>query len=218
MRDSFAAATRNLISQLGSALALVSGVLIITLVAIELFGFEANPYVGIITYMVLPTVFALGLVLIVWGIVRERKRAPGGRFPVIDLNVKRTRQLVLSFLVILSMCVVILATGTSGAIHFMESNTFCGTMCHTVMSPQYTAFQRSPHASVHCVDCHVAPGAGGFVDAKINGKRLKTILDSGSELNLITKAAAREAGLDVIPCKKTLIWMAKEILVIYHRI
>jgi nitrate/TMAO reductase-like tetraheme cytochrome c subunit len=147
----------------------VSGVLIITLVAIELFGFEANPYVGIITYMVLPTVFALGLVLIVWGIVRERKRAPGGRFPVIDLNVKRTRQLVLSFLVILSMSVVILATGTSGAIHFMESNTFCGTMCHTVMSPQYTAFQRSPHASVHCVDCHVAPGASGFVDAKING-------------------------------------------------
>ena len=59
VRDSFAAATRNPISQLGSALALVSGVLILTLFTIEVLGFEANPYVGIITYMILPVVFAL---------------------------------------------------------------------------------------------------------------------------------------------------------------
>ena len=39
------------------------------------------------------------------------------------------------------------------------------------MTPEFTAHQNSPHANVLCVDCHVAPGASGWVQSKINGTR-----------------------------------------------
>jgi hypothetical protein len=41
--------------------------------------------------------------------------------------------------------------------------------CHKVMEPEYTAFQRSPHARVGCAGCHIGPGAEWFVKAKISG-------------------------------------------------
>jgi nitrate/TMAO reductase-like tetraheme cytochrome c subunit len=37
---------------------------------------------------------------------------------------------------------------------YTNSPTFCGTTCHT-MPPEYNAWQRSPHARVACVECHI---------------------------------------------------------------
>ncbi|CAG0945927.1 Cytochrome c-type protein ImcH [Anaerolineae bacterium] len=37
---------------------------------------------------------------------------------------------------------------------YTNSPTFCGTSCHT-MPPEYNAWQRSPHARVSCVECHI---------------------------------------------------------------
>src|ERR1700675_282841 len=45
---------------------------------------------------------------------------------------------------------------------------FCGQSCH-VMNPEFTAHQNSPHASLECVECHVAPGAAGWVESKKAG-------------------------------------------------
>jgi nitrate/TMAO reductase-like tetraheme cytochrome c subunit len=39
------------------------------------------------------------------------------------------------------------------------------------MKPEFTAHAAAPHAKVACVDCHVSPGATGWVHAKINGTR-----------------------------------------------
>ena len=39
------------------------------------------------------------------------------------------------------------------------------------MKPQFTANRRTAHRNVGCVDCHVVPGAAGFVQAKMNGTR-----------------------------------------------
>jgi len=54
-------------------------------------------------------------------------------------------------------------------VHYMDSTEFCGTACHKVMQPEYTAFQRSPHVRVGCAGCHIGPGAEWFVKAKISG-------------------------------------------------
>jgi hypothetical protein len=51
----------------------------------------------------------------------------------------------------------------------MDSVTFCGETCHTVMQPEYTAYQNSPHARVECVKCHIGPGASWFVKSKLSG-------------------------------------------------
>jgi hypothetical protein len=37
------------------------------------------------------------------------------------------------------------------------------------MQPEFTAFQRSPHANSRCVDCHIGPGANWFVKSKLSG-------------------------------------------------
>ena len=51
----------------------------------------------------------------------------------------------------------------------MDSTTFCGQTCHTVMQPEFSAYQNSPHARVECVQCHIGPGAGWFVRSKLSG-------------------------------------------------
>ncbi len=37
------------------------------------------------------------------------------------------------------------------------------------MDPEYTAYQKSPHANVACVECHVGSGASWYVKSKISG-------------------------------------------------
>jgi len=53
----------------------------------------------------------------------------------------------------------------------MDSVQFCGLTCHTVMAPEYTAYQNSPHQRVGCVLCHIGPGAPWFVRSKLSGVR-----------------------------------------------
>ena len=50
-----------------------------------------------------------------------------------------------------------------------ESDQFCGETCHSVMEPEYTAYQFSPHARVGCVQCHIGSGANYFVKSKLSG-------------------------------------------------
>ena len=55
------------------------------------------------------------------------------------------------------------------AIGFSETPAFCG-MCHT-MDPELKAYAMSPHRDVACAECHVEPGAAGFIKAKANGTK-----------------------------------------------
>ncbi len=51
----------------------------------------------------------------------------------------------------------ILAVVLYGGIYawtYTNSAEFCGSTCHT-MPPEYSAYQRSPHARVQCVECHL---------------------------------------------------------------
>ena len=55
------------------------------------------------------------------------------------------------------------------AVSYMDSVTFCGKTCHTVMEPEYAAYQNSPHSRVECVKCHIGPGTSWFVKSKLSG-------------------------------------------------
>jgi nitrate/TMAO reductase-like tetraheme cytochrome c subunit len=177
MRNFLIALTRNPVSLVGSAITTASVVIIASLFALDLAGFRGSPYLGILAYLVLPAFFVLGLVLIPIGIARERRRAARAAaageapptFPVVDLNRPRTRNLAMTFLVLTLVNVVVLAAATYKGVETMESTEFCGATCHTVMQPEYTAYQRSPHARVGCVDCHIGPGADWFVKSKLSG-------------------------------------------------
>lgn len=176
-RHFFASLTQNPISLIGTALGAASLTLIIALFIVQLVGFEGGPYLGILTFLVLPMFFVLGLLLIPFGIMRQRKRAAKTAaasqapplFPVIDLNNETTRKSVIVFIVLTMVNIIVLAGATYKGVEIMDSTEFCGMACHTVMQPEHTAHQRSPHSRVGCVDCHIGPGADWFVKSKLDG-------------------------------------------------
>jgi nitrate/TMAO reductase-like tetraheme cytochrome c subunit len=173
MKSLVAGVTGSLLGLIGAVLAIVSGILILTLFGLSLVGFDGGPYVGILAYLALPGVFVAGLLLIPLGVWRERRRvAHGGvarsSLPVIDLNSPRTRKIALIVAGLTVVNVVVVAIATYEGVELMESPRFCGS-CHSVMAPEFAAYQRSPHARVACVECHIGPGAPWFVKSKLSG-------------------------------------------------
>jgi hypothetical protein len=168
---------RNLVAMLGASMAIISGVLIIGLAIVGMMGYAGSPYVGIVAYLVLPMFFVAGLLLIPLGEWLSRRAARRAAemgvapapLPVIDLNVETTRKKVVAFVAITVVNLVIVAFASYQGFHVMESATFCGRACHKVMDPEYTAHQRSPHARVSCVECHIGSGANWFVKSKLSG-------------------------------------------------
>ncbi len=164
---------RNPVSLAGVALAIVSIANIFLFFLIDQIAVRPSPYIGILAYMVSPAFLILGLLIIVGGILIERRKkvAPTAFYPRIDLNDPTQRSAVISFVTFLVVFAVVSAAGSYKAYEFTESVQFCGQLCHTVMSPEYTAYQLSPHARVACADCHVGPGATWFVKSKLSGSR-----------------------------------------------
>ncbi len=164
---------RNPVSLAGVALAIVGLANIFLFVLIDLIATRPSPYIGILAYMVSPAFFALGLILMLAGLLLERRKKVERTefYPRIDLNDPSQRSAVVSFLTFLVVFVMVSAAGSYKAYEFTDSVQFCGQLCHTVMNPEFTAYQLSPHARVACVDCHVGSGATWYVKSKLSGTR-----------------------------------------------
>ncbi|RMD86062.1 MAG: cytochrome C [Calditrichaeota bacterium] len=98
---------------------------------------------------------------------RVEKRVPRSFY--IDLGNPTHRRATMIFSTGTVIFLFATAIGSYRAYEFTESVTFCGQICHEVMEPEYTAYQKSPHARVTCTECHVGPGAGWFVRSKLSG-------------------------------------------------
>ena len=166
---------RNPVSILGMAIATAMAAVFLGLAALHLAGFLANPYIGLLVFVAVPLLFLAGLALVplgAWWTTRRRARGGGpSDWPVIDLRQPRQRTIALTVVALTAVNVVIVAFAAYGGVHAMESNEFCGQVCHTTMEPQATAHKVWPHAQVSCTSCHVGPGAGSFVEAKLAGMR-----------------------------------------------
>jgi len=162
---------RNPVSLAGVALGLVSLANIFLFVLIDLIGEKPSPYVGILAYMVSPGFLMLGLLLMLAGVLLERRKKvpPTAFYPRIDLNDRAQRSAVISFSAFLIVFVMVSAAGSYKAYEYTDSVQFCGQLCHTVMKPEFTAYQLSPHARVACVECHVGAGATWYVKSKLSG-------------------------------------------------
>ena len=167
---------RNGFSLTGIFLATVSAVLFLAFFLSELFGLHTTPYVGIIVFLLLPGVFILGLLLIPFGLWRERRRIARGEperstWPIYDFSNPTLRRTAFLVAVLTVANLVIVSLAAYRGIEFMDTPKFCGEVCHDVMQPEYTAYKDGPHSRVACVRCHIGPGAGGFIKAKLNGTR-----------------------------------------------
>lgn len=144
------------------------------LVLLDIVAGLHNPYLGIIAYMILPGMLILGLILVpIDSWIQRRRRARGEtvEYPIIDLCDPHQRNIATFFVVASVLILIVMTVVTYKGVEFMDTTTFCGEVCHRVMIPEFTAYLSSPHASVHCVECHIGPGAPWFVRSKLSGMR-----------------------------------------------
>lgn len=166
--------SNNWISLLGVVLVTTATIFWLFLLPVTLRGDTQNPYVGILAFLLLPGPFFVGLAMIPLGMWLQRKREGRGGiyppgFPPLTWENHDLRKLVYFVGATTVLNIVIASQLSYGAVSYMDTTTFCGLTCHTVMQPEYTAYQNSPHSNVECVKCHIGPGAGWFVKSKMSG-------------------------------------------------
>jgi nitrate/TMAO reductase-like tetraheme cytochrome c subunit len=177
---------RNYVSFAGALIVIAAVVSILLLFLIELTQTSNNPYLGIITYVVLPTFLVFGLLVILIGMLlerRRRRRSPDSAippYPKIDLNEPRQRRIAVVLLTLSFIFVCASAFGSYRAYEYTESVEFCGQACHTVMKPEFVAFNATSHAKIRCVDCHVGHGAESYARSKLSGVRQLFALVAGT--------------------------------------
>jgi hypothetical protein len=163
---------RTRLGLLGAVLTTSSAILIIAVLLLSLLGFETSPYLGVLAFLILPGLFVLGLLLMPLGSWLERRRQLRGggdaSLPVFDLNVPAMRRRLLVFAGLTVANLVIIGAASYKGVEVMDRAQFCGS-CHSVMDPEFTAYSRSPHSRVACVQCHIGPGASWFVKSKLSG-------------------------------------------------
>ena len=168
---------RSSLSIAGMVLTTISAVLFLVVFLADLFGLHTNPYVGVLVFLVLPAIFLVGLALIPLGAWLERRRRLAGkpptdiRWPSLDLNDPIQRQRAVVIFALTMANVVIVSLAAYRGVDYMDSPAFCGQVCHTVMKPEFVAYQDGAHARVACVQCHIGPGASSFTKAKLSGVR-----------------------------------------------
>jgi formate-dependent nitrite reductase cytochrome c552 subunit len=154
---------------LGVTLVTLAGFSWLFLLPSSLRGRPENPYIGLLTAVAIPVVFFTGLILIPIGIALGRKQLQSA-FSSEETRSSAWRRAGLFFAVMTFANLVIGSQLSYRAVEHMDTVGFCGQTCH-VMKPEYTAHLAPPHQSVSCADCHVAPGATGWVKAKMAGTR-----------------------------------------------
>jgi hypothetical protein len=168
--------SNNWVSLIGVVVVTTATVFWLFLLPTTMRGEVHNPYNGILAFLLLPALFILGLLLIPLGIYRQNKkeRRRGlypANFPPLNMKNLEFRRL-LTFVGVTTFANIVIASQLAyGAVSYMETVSFCGQTCHTVMQPEFTAYQSSPHSRVECVQCHIGPGESWFVRSKLSGIR-----------------------------------------------
>jgi nitrate/TMAO reductase-like tetraheme cytochrome c subunit len=167
----------NYISFGGTVIVIAALASILLLFLVDLSRTVTNPYFGIVTYVLLPAVLIAGVLVIFLGMIferRRRRRSPASglqRYPTIDFNDARQRTIALGLLGVSIVFIFMSAFGSYRAYEYTESVEFCGKACHSVMKPEFVAFQATSHAHILCVDCHVGHATGAYAQSKLSGAR-----------------------------------------------
>src|SRR3984957_7639826 len=161
--------TSHWISMLGAALVTLAGFSWLFVLPLNIRGGSvSNPYIGLLVFIAIPIVFLAGLALIPVGIVLAKRTVAQHLNEAEDRRMAWRRARI--FFVVMTIANVAIASQLSyRAVLHMDTVQFCGQTCH-VMKPEFTAHAAlPPHQAVACAGCHIAPGASGFVKAKMNG-------------------------------------------------
>ncbi len=169
--------SQNIIGKIGVALSTSAFVMFLLMEVAWFTGMVTNAYIGLISYLALPILFILGLILIPLGWKHQQKLTGKSAAELMDERFDEEGIKAgfagsglfqtIGILTLVNILFMILAS--TQTLHFMDEAEFCGTACHSVMNPEWQTYQVSSHANVNCVECHVGAGAKALMDSKING-------------------------------------------------
>ncbi len=161
--------TSHWVSMLGVTLVTLAGISWLVVLPTNIRGHAGNPYIGLLVFVAIPVVFFAGLALIPLGIALGRRRVASDFTDVTDRRTAWRR--AGAFFAIMTLANIVIGSQLSyRAVEHMETVQFCGQSCH-VMKPEFSAHQLPPHEAVACASCHIAPGANGWLKAKMGGIR-----------------------------------------------
>lgn len=167
----------NWVSKLGVALTTSSFVIFLIAQLAMFMGELTNALLRLIVYLLFPSLFIIGLLLIPigWHIYKKDtgktiRELLNERFKPVDIEAGFSCSKVFrTILILTAINILFLGSASVRMLHFMDEPYFCGTACHSVMNPEWTTYRISPHARVKCVECHVGEGTGALIDSKLNG-------------------------------------------------
>ena len=161
--------TSSWISMLGAALVTLAGFSWLFVLPLNINGKGvSNPYIGLLLFIAIPIVFFGGLVLIPIGIALAKRKVVASLNEIEDRRLAWRRAGI--FFAVMTVANVVIASQLSyRAVEQLDTVQFCGATCH-VMKPEFTAHAAMPpHQAVACASCHIAPGATGWLKAKMAG-------------------------------------------------
>jgi Ni/Fe-hydrogenase b-type cytochrome subunit len=177
---------RNWISYAGTGIAAVGVLVFAVLTAYHTIGGGAltEPYGDLVIFFVPPLFVLAGVAVILIGMyvqwIRWRMHKPlaFARYPKWDLNLARERKALLAVAMGAAVLSIPAIYGSGQAYLYTDAVPFCGATCHS-MTPEYVTYRLSPHANVACAQCHVGPGATGYIESKVRGmvELVETIQD-----------------------------------------
>jgi len=170
---------RNTLTVGGGIATILIALFIVGFLVVDLVSTQRSPYVGLFTFLVFPVLAVFSMLLTLIGLVHARRRlkrrfgSTNGYqyYPRIDLGNSRHRRYLAVIIGVVALALPTIGVVSYQGYHYTDSNQFCGNVCHTVMQPQFTAYQQSPHAHVACSECHIGSGASWYVKSKLSGIR-----------------------------------------------
>jgi hypothetical protein len=162
--------TRHWLSLTGAALVTTAVISWLFVLPLQIRGHISNPYVGIVIFLIIPAIFFIGLLLMPIGVYLAKRRIRQGLTELAFDRRGALKRLAWFVGITTALNVLIGTQVTYRAVEHMETKQFCGATCHA-MTPELSAFENSPHSRLECVECHVAPGASGWVASKASGTR-----------------------------------------------
>ncbi|MGD9343409.1 MAG: hypothetical protein PVJ25_05190 [Desulfuromonadales bacterium] len=179
VKDFFLGISRSRVSLIGAMIVTITTPFLLAYMLADTIWHIKNPYFGAAVYLALGPFFLGGLVMIFVGAFFFRGDRDVHLFTLQYLRkyftepelFGRLRKNVFLIVLLTSVNFAVFSMFIYRAYHYMESTQFCGQFCHTVMNPEHTAYENSPHSRVSCVECHIGAGADWFVKSKISGAR-----------------------------------------------
>lgn len=162
--------TSHWLSWLGLVLVITAASTWLFFLPAEVHGHVENPYKGVVVYLILPFIGFAGIVLTAVGMVLARRRIRERLASEVTDRRHALHRFIVFLVIVIGANLLMGTQVTYRAITYMDTPQFCGVACH-VMKPQYLGHQDSNHASVACAECHIAPSARGWIEAKMNGTR-----------------------------------------------